>query len=106
MAIARVILKRSPILILDEATSHLDARSEQLIQAALRELFAGRTSIVIAHCLSTILAADTILVFEHGKVVERGDHRTLLAHGGLYAELYERQLQRDTHADPSPAWAA
>jgi len=92
LAIARVILKGSPILILDEATSHLDTLSEQLIQAALRPLFAGRTSIVIAHRLSTILAADTILVFDQGRVVEQGDHATLVARGGLYARLYERQF--------------
>ncbi len=92
MAIARVILKNSPILILDEATSHLDSLSEQLIQAALRPLFAGRTSIVIAHRLSTILAADTILVFDQGQGVEQGDHTTLVAQGGLYARLYERQF--------------
>ena len=95
MAIARVILKNSPILILDEATSHLDSLSEQLIQAALRPLFAERTSIVIAHRLSTILAADTILVFEQGRVVEEGDHTTLVSRGGLYAELYERQVLSD-----------
>jgi ATP-binding cassette subfamily B protein len=92
LAIARVILKASPILILDEATSHLDTLSEQLIQAALRPLFTGRTSIVIAHRLSTILAADTILVFDQGRVVERGDHASLVARGDLYAELYERQF--------------
>jgi ATP-binding cassette subfamily B protein len=92
VAIARVILKDSPILILDEATSHLDTLSEQLIQAALRPLFAGRTSIVIAHRLSTILAADTILVFDEGRLIEHGDHGTLLATGGLYAELFERQF--------------
>ncbi len=92
MAIARVILKDSPILILDEATSHLDSLSEQLIQAALRPLFAGRTSIVIAHRLSTILAADTILVFDEGQVVEQGDHAALVTQGGLYARLYERQV--------------
>jgi ATP-binding cassette subfamily B protein len=92
MAIARVILKDAPILILDEATSHLDSLSEQLIQAALRPLFAGRTSIAIAHRLSTVLAADVILVFDQGRVVEQGDHASLLARGGLYAQLYERQL--------------
>lgn len=92
LAIARVILKGSPILILDEATSHLDTLSEQLIQAALRPLFAGRTSIVIAHRLSTILAADTIFVFDQGRVVEQGDHTRLVARGGLYASLYERQF--------------
>jgi ATP-binding cassette subfamily B protein len=98
LAIARVILKGSPILILDEATSHLDTLSEQLIQAALRPLFAGRTSIVIAHRLSTILAADTILVFDHGRVVEQGDHATLVARGGLYARLYERQFLSEDEA--------
>jgi ATP-binding cassette subfamily B protein len=98
LAIARVILKGSPILILDEATSHLDTLSEQLIQAALRPLFAGRTSIVIAHRLSTILAADTILVFEQGRVVEQGDHTSLVARGGLYARLYERQFLTEDEA--------
>jgi ATP-binding cassette subfamily B protein len=103
VAIARVILKDSPILILDEATSHLDTLSEQLIQAALRPLFAGRTSIVIAHRLSTILAADTILVFEQGRLIEQGDHATLLEHGGLYAELFERQFLTE---GPAPSLAA
>jgi ATP-binding cassette subfamily B protein len=98
LAIARVILKGSPILILDEATSHLDTLSEQLIQAALRPLFAGRTSVVIAHRLSTILAADTILVFDHGRVVEQGDHAALVARGGLYARLYERQFLSEDEA--------
>ncbi|MBA3736213.1 MAG: ABC transporter ATP-binding protein [Actinobacteria bacterium] len=95
LALARVILKNAPVLILDEATSHLDSRSEQMIQAALRPLFAGRTSLVIAHRLSTILAADVILVFDQGAIVERGDHSSLLARGGLYAELYERQFLVD-----------
>ncbi len=103
MAIARVILKDSPILILDEATSHLDTLSEQLIQAALRPLFSGRTSIVIAHRLSTILAADTILVFDQGQVVEQGDHHALVARGGLYAQLYERQFLTE---EPEPRIAA
>jgi ATP-binding cassette subfamily B protein len=92
LAIARVILKDSPILILDEATSHLDTLSEQLIQAALRPLFARRTSIVIAHRLSTVLAADAILVFDHGHLIEQGDHATLVDRGSLYARLYERQF--------------
>ena len=70
----------------------MDTISEQLIQAALRPLFSGRTSIVIAHRLSTILAADTILVYDQGKVVEQGDHTSLVARGGLYARLYERQF--------------
>jgi len=89
--------KDPPIVILDEATSHLDSVSEQLIQAALTPLFAGRTSIVIAHRLSTILAADLILVFDRGLLVERGDHAALLARSGLYAELYDRQFR--TRAD-------
>ena len=97
VALARVILKDPPIVILDEATSHLDSVSEQVIQAALTPLFAGRTSIVIAHRLSTILAADLILVFDRGRLVERGDHAALLARGGLYAELYERQFRTQAH---------
>jgi ATP-binding cassette subfamily B protein len=93
VAIARVILKDPRILILDEATSHLDTVSEQLIQAALKPLFAGRTTIAIAHRLSTVLAADQLLVLDHGRLVERGTHIDLLAAGGLYAELYQRQFQ-------------
>ncbi len=92
IAIARVILKDPRILVLDEATSHLDSQSEALIQAALEPLFKGRTSLVIAHRLSTILAADKILVLEQGKVVEAGTHAALLAEGGLYAHLYETQF--------------
>jgi len=95
MAIARVILKDPRIVILDEATSNLDTVSEQLIQAALRPLFAGRTSFVIAHRLSTILAADVILVFDHGHLVERGTHVELMRSGGLYTDLYERQFTAD-----------
>jgi ATP-binding cassette subfamily B protein len=90
MAIARVILKDPRLVILDEATSNLDTVSEQYIQAALRPLFAGRTAFVIAHRLSTVLAADLILVFDHGRLVERGTHAELVRLGGLYADLYER----------------
>jgi ATP-binding cassette subfamily B protein len=93
VAIARVILKDPRILILDEATSHLDTLSEQMIQAALQELFKNRTSIVIAHRLSTVLAADLILVLDRGRIVERGTHRELVEQGGLYAALYERQFR-------------
>jgi ATP-binding cassette subfamily B protein len=93
VAIARVILKDPRILLLDEATSHLDTVSEQLIQAALKPLFAGRTTIAIAHRLSTVLAADQILVLDHGRLVEHGTHTELVAVGGLYAELYQRQFQ-------------
>jgi ATP-binding cassette subfamily B protein len=92
MAIARVILKDPRILVLDEATSNLDTESERLIQAALQPLFRGRTSVVIAHRLSTVLAADQILVLDHGRIVERGTHRDLLACGGLYERLYTLQF--------------
>jgi ATP-binding cassette subfamily B protein len=88
MAIARVILKDPRIVILDEATSNLDSVSEQLIQAALRPLFAGRTSFVIAHRLSTVLAADKILVLDKGRLVDSGTHDELLERGGLYKTLY------------------
>jgi ATP-binding cassette subfamily B protein len=93
VAIARVILKDPRILILDEATSHLDARSESLIQEALDHIMQGRSSLVIAHRLSTILAADRILVLDEGRVVEQGTHTELLARGGLYSRLYETQFQ-------------
>jgi ATP-binding cassette, subfamily B, bacterial len=95
IALARVILKDPKILVLDEATSHLDSESEALIQEALKRVMAGRTSIVIAHRLSTILAADLILVMDRGKIVERGTHNELLALGGLYAQLYETQFKRE-----------
>jgi ATP-binding cassette, subfamily B, bacterial len=93
IAIARVILKNPRILVLDEATSHLDSQSEALIQDALKKVMAGRTSIVIAHRLSTILAADLILVMDRGQVVERGTHAELLDKTGLYAHLYETQFK-------------
>ncbi len=92
IAIARVILKNPRVLVLDEATSHLDSQSEALIQEALEHIMTGRTSIVIAHRLSTILSADTILVVDRGRIVERGTHDALLAQGGLYARLYETQF--------------
>jgi ATP-binding cassette, subfamily B, bacterial len=103
VAIARVILKDPRVLLLDEATSHLDTVSEQLIQAALKRLFQGRTSPVVAHRLSTVLAADQILVFDQGRLVERGAHSDLLALGGLYAELYQRQFQPQRLQVASPA---
>ncbi|HEY3082327.1 MAG TPA: ABC transporter ATP-binding protein [Chloroflexota bacterium] len=93
VAIARVVLKDPRILVLDEATSHLDSQSEALIQAALERVMAGRTSLVIAHRLSTVLKADVILVLDHGRLVERGTHRELLARGGLYANLFETQFR-------------
>ncbi|MFN8461864.1 MAG: ATP-binding cassette domain-containing protein [Anaerolineales bacterium] len=95
IALARVILKDPRILVLDEATSHLDSESESLIQEALKRVMAGRTSIVIAHRLSTILAADLILVMDRRKIVERGTHDELIAPNGLYAQLYETQFNRE-----------
>ncbi|MGH2457105.1 MAG: ABC transporter ATP-binding protein, partial [Candidatus Limnocylindria bacterium] len=92
VAIARVLLKDPRILILDEATSALDTVSERLIQAALNRLMEGRTTIAIAHRLSTILRADLILVFDRGRMVERGTHDQLLRHEGLYARLYAQQF--------------
>ncbi len=93
IAIARVILKDPRILVLDEATSHLDSLSEELIQKALQHVMEGRSSLVIAHRLSTILAADRILVIDNGRVVEQGTHEWLIAQGGLYSALYETQFQ-------------
>jgi ATP-binding cassette, subfamily B, bacterial len=95
VAIARVILKDPRILVLDEATSHLDSLSEALIQEALERVMEDRTSLVIAHRLSTILAADLILVMSQGQLVESGTHKELLAHNGLYASLYETQFRPD-----------
>jgi ATP-binding cassette subfamily B protein len=92
IAIARVLLKDPRILILDEATSALDTVSERLIQAAFERLMEGRTTIAIAHRLSTILRADRILVYERGRIVERGTHAELLEAGGLYARLYREQF--------------
>jgi ATP-binding cassette subfamily B protein len=95
LALARVILKDPRLLVLDEATSHLDSESEALIQEALKRVMAGRTSIVIAHRLSTILSADQILVLDRGQIVEHGQHHELLAAGGLYAQLYHTQFSRE-----------
>jgi len=88
IAIARALLKDAPVLILDEATSALDHESERLVQTALESLRRGRTALVIAHRLSTVESADRIVVMDRGRIVETGDHRSLLARGGLYARLY------------------
>jgi len=92
IAIARLLLKAPDIVILDEATAHLDSESEAAIQRALETALAGRTSIVIAHRLSTILKADEILVVQNGRIAQRGTHATLLAEPGVYTELYQRQF--------------
>jgi subfamily B ATP-binding cassette protein MsbA len=92
LAIARAVLANAPVLILDEATSALDAESERLVQRALANLIRNRTTVVIAHRLSTVRRADTIVVLERGRIVETGSHTELLAHGGLYRHLYELQF--------------
>jgi ATP-binding cassette subfamily B protein len=91
LAIARLLLKSPSVVILDEATAHLDSENEQLVHAALQTALKGRTSIVIAHRLSTVRDADQILVLEKGSIVERGTHDELVAKGGLYSDLYNRQ---------------
>ena len=103
VAIARVILKDPRIFILDEATAHLDTASEQLIQAAITPLFHGRTSVVIAHRLSTVQAADLIVVLDRGRPVEQGTHAELIDRDGLYASLYQRQFLLRTRSRRSPA---
>jgi ABC-type multidrug transport system fused ATPase/permease subunit len=95
LTIARLLLARPRVVILDEATAHLDSASEAAVQAALVDALAGRTALVIAHRLSTIREADVILVIEHGRVVERGTHSELLAAAGRYAELYQTQFADD-----------
>jgi ATP-binding cassette subfamily B protein len=103
IALARVILKDPKILILDEATSHLDAHSEALIQEALDRVMEGRTSLVIAHRLSTILSADRILVIDGGRLVDAGTHQDLLEREGLYASLYRTQFSASAPASTRPA---
>lgn len=95
LAIARLLLKAPPIVVLDEATAHLDSESEMAVHQALDQAMAGRTSLVIAHRLSTVRNADQILVVDHGEIAESGRHDDLLAAGGLYAELYRTQFSAD-----------
>ena len=107
LAIARLLLKAPSVVVLDEATAHLDSESEAAVQEALRTALAGRTSLVIAHRLSTIREADQILVIEEGRVAERGRHEELLLEGGLYAELYRTQFshQKDEEWATEPLGA-
>ena len=93
LTIARALLKDSPLLILDEATSSVDTRTEELIQKAMDKLMEGRTSFVIAHRLSTIRNADLILVMKDGNIIEQGNHDDLMQQGGFYADLYNSQFE-------------
>jgi ATP-binding cassette subfamily B protein len=103
IAIARLLLKAPDIVVLDEATAHLDSESEAAVQEALRRALTGRTSLVIAHRLSTVREADVILVIDQGRIVERGTHAELLDAGGLYAELYLTQFEGQAGAPDEPA---
>jgi ATP-binding cassette, subfamily B, bacterial len=103
LAIARLLLKAPPIVVLDEATAHLDSESEVAVQRALKTALAGRTSLVIAHRLSTIREADRILVISEGRIAETGSHKELLALGGLYSELYHTQFAPQHNGAPVPA---
>lgn len=104
IAIARAVLKDPAVLVLDEATSSLDTESERLVEDALEKLLVGRTTLIIAHRLSTVRRADRLVVLDHGRVVEEGTHADLLARGGLYARLYQRQFRDgDSEREPVPA---
>ena len=96
LTIARALLKDAPLLILDEATSSVDTRTEELIQKAMDKLMEGRTSFVIAHRLSTIRNADLILVMRDGNILEQGNHDQLMEQNGFYADLYNSQFDEDT----------
>jgi subfamily B ATP-binding cassette protein MsbA len=95
VAIARALLKDPAVLVLDEATSNLDTESERLIEDALEKLLVGRTTLIIAHRLSTVRRADRLVVVDRGRIVEEGSHAELLGRGGLYARLYQRQFRDD-----------
>jgi ATP-binding cassette subfamily B protein len=98
LAIARAILRDAPILLLDEATSALDAESESLVQTALSRVMEGRTTLVIAHRLATVLGADRILVLDKGEIAEEGTHAELMAKGGIYARLADLQFRAESSA--------
>ncbi|SKA39580.1 ABC-type multidrug transport system, ATPase and permease components [Marinactinospora thermotolerans DSM 45154] len=102
LAIARLLLKAPSVVVLDEATAHLDAESEAAVQEALRTALRGRTSLVIAHRLATVREADRILVLDGGSIVEEGDHGELLAAGGVYAGLYRTQFAPQSAAREAP----
>ena len=106
VAIARAILKNPRILIFDEATSALDSRSEKSIQAELDRIARGRTTLVIAHRLSTVMDADQILVMDRGRIVERGTHRELLERGEAYAQMWALQQQEEAEREKVAAAAA
>jgi ATP-binding cassette subfamily B protein len=95
IAIARALLRNAPILLLDEATSALDAESETLVQKALDKIMEGRTTLVIAHRLATVMRADRILVFDGGRLVEQGTHQALIARPGVYKRLADLQFAPD-----------
>ena len=99
VAIARTILKAPPILILDEATSALDTATEQEIQTALERVSRNRTALVIAHRLSTVVNADSIIVLQDGEIAEQGTHGELIQRGGLYAAMWDRQREADEAAE-------
>jgi ATP-binding cassette subfamily B protein len=103
MAIARLLLKAPDVVVLDEATAHLDSESEAAVQQALRTALTGRTSLVIAHRLSTVRDADLVLVIDEGRIVERGTHDDLIARGGLYAELYRTQFRQQSFPPDAPS---
>jgi subfamily B ATP-binding cassette protein MsbA len=100
LAIARAMLKNAPVLLLDEATSALDTESEQQVQSALGHLMKGRTTLVIAHRLSTVVDADVIYVIENGRISQSGNHSSMLEEGGPYAKLYALQFASEGPAVP------